>query len=204
MILLAVFSYYCIDKAVASWTYYNTRDHQWHLIWQYATYLQPMYNIWAPWFIVYLAFRLAFGNCLKSWHGKVLIMIFSMWLALDITDQLRVVFGRYWASTWFHGNLSYIQDNAYGFTWFKSQHEFKSFPSGHTALIFGFMASLWWLIDNKKIKLFALANCLAVAIGLILMCYHFVSDVIIGALVGILCSYLILYVLQKNNNKIIK
>lgn len=200
LIILAVVSYYFIDRPVTTWTFYNTRNHPWHFIWLYATYLQPLYYNLAPWFILYLISRQALGYNIKSWHYIVVVMIMSMSLTIMLNEQLRFIFGRYWGATWFHGNLSYIENNVYGFTWFKTAHEFKSFPSGHTALTTGLMAALWLQVDNKKIRLFAISNVLAVGLGLILMCYHFVSDVLIGALVGSLSAYFIIYGLKKYNN----
>ncbi|MBP9721736.1 MAG: phosphatase PAP2 family protein [Gammaproteobacteria bacterium] len=199
---LAVLSYYFLDRPVAQWTYNNTKFHDWHLIWQYATYLQPMYAYLAPWYVFYFVIQIGKGRniqSIQSWQKILLVMIISMWFTLAVNDQLRVLFGRYWPDTWFHGNLSYIQHKFYGFTWFKMNHEFKSFPSGHTSLIFGFMMALLWQVDNFKVKLFAIANCILVGIGLILMCYHFVSDVIIGALVGTICAYTVLYGLKISN-----
>lgn len=200
MILFSVISYNYLDIPVAKWGYYNTRTSEWHPLWLYGTYLQPLYFILSPWFVFYLIARVMLKKPILTWHKVVIIMIFSMSVTFYINEQIRYVFGRYWPSTWLHGNLSLIHHNAYGFTWFKAAKEFQSFPSGHTALIFGFITPVLWLGHNKKIKIFALANGLAVAIGLILMCFHFLSDIIVGALVGSVVAYFILYSLNIYNN----
>lgn len=200
MIILAILSYYYIDIPVANLSYYYTRISSVHLVWLYATYLQPLYFILSPWFIFYLIVRVILKKPILAWHKIALIMVFSMCLTFLINEQIRYIFGRYWPATWFHGNLSLINNNAYGFTWFKMQKEYQAFPSGHTALIFGAMMPLMWLTSDKKIKWFALFNGLAVGIGLILMCFHFVSDVLIGALVGVVVAYFILYSLKIYNN----
>jgi membrane-associated phospholipid phosphatase len=200
MIILAVISYYFLDIPIAHYGYYHTRISNKHFLWLYATYLQPLYFIISPWFVFYLIARVMLQKPILTWHKIVILMIFSMSITFFINEQLRFVFGRYWPATWLNGNLSLIEHNAYGFTWFKMQKELQAFPSGHTALIFGFMAPLLWLGHSKKIKIFALLNGLAVGLGLILMCYHFFSDVLIGALVGIAVAYFILYSLKKYNN----
>lgn len=209
IIFLAIFSYYYIDRAVAEWTYVNTSKHRLHFIWLYATYLMPLYFVLSPWLVFYIIYRAVKNKPILWWHKVVIIMIFSMGVGLFFNEQLRYIFGRYWPATWFNGNLSWIEHKAYGFTWFKSKHDFKSFPSGHTALIFSFMMVLWWSLSNvsfnnirKKtyLKFFAIFNSFAVAIGLILMCYHFVSDVLIGGLVGSLNAYFILYGIKKITN----
>lgn len=193
MISLAAFSYNYLDIPIAEWGYAHTRNHDYHLIWQYATYLQPIYLMLSPWFVFYVATRIYLNKEVYAWHKVVLLMIFSMAVTMFFNEQLRFIFGRHWPATWFHGNLSWIEHKAYGFTWFKTAHEFRSFPSGHTALIFGFTMVLWWLRNDFKIRAFVLINCFAVAIGLVLMCYHFLSDIIIGSLVGTIVSYIIVY-----------
>lgn len=198
-ISMGMLSYFFLDRQIAEWTFYHTREHSWHLLWQYATDLEPLYFALSPWFVLFLIFKIINEHKIYEWEKVFFLMIVSMWLTLMLNEQLRFIFGRYWPATWFHNNLSYIQNSVYGFTWFKSQHEYRSFPSGHTSLMFGFMMTLWWQTDKVKIKLFAIINCLLVALGLILMCYHFMSDVIIGALVGTLSAYLILCGFQHCN-----
>lgn len=201
VIILSVVSYYYIDIPVAKWGYYETREHSAHLIWQYATYLAPFYYNSAPWFIFYVIARVIFNRPLESWHKAGLIIIICMAANGILIEQLKYVFGRYWASTWYHGNLSLIQDGKYGFTWFNAQHGYNSFPSGHTAVTFTVMTAAAWQYNNVKFNLFAAFNCLAIAAGLILMCYHYVSDILIGGLVGSLVSYFVLYSYQKYSKK---
>ena len=195
-ISLAVLSYLFVDRPVATWTAYNSRVSDWHLLWQYPTHLEPFYYFISPWLVLYFIYELAkHGDqaLVRKESRIVFLMIFAMWLSLLISEELRIIFGRHWPTTWFHGNLSYINNNVYGFKWFQSGHEFKSFPSGHTTLICAFMMALYWQVKNIKLKVFALVNCFLVAMGLILMCYHFVSDVIIGGLLGSLCAYVVLF-----------
>ena len=194
MIFLAIASYYFIDRPVAVWTYYHTRVHPLHAWWEYPTHLQPLFYFISPWLIIYLVFKSANPTKQITQNDRILfLMVLALWLSLLICEEMRILFGRPWASTWFHGNLSYIQHGVYGFTWLQTAHEYKSFPSGHTTLTFAFMMSLWWQVSNKFLRLFAIICCILVPSGLILMCYHWVSDVIIGALVGTLSAYAILY-----------
>lgn len=193
IIALATVAYQYLDIPIAEWGYYTTREHPYHLLWQYATYLQPLYFILSPWFVFFIAFQIYRDKPVCPWQKVVCLMIFSMAVTMFFNEQLRSVFGRPWPATWFHGNPSWIENKVYGFTWFKTAHEYRSFPSGHTALIFGFTMPLWWLTKNIKVRLFVIVNCLLVASGLILMCYHYFSDVLIGSLVGTLVSYIIVY-----------
>ncbi len=193
VIFLSVLAYNFLDIPVAEWSFYNSRDHRYHVIWKYATYLQPLYYNISPWVFFYIALRICNNKPIKTWHKIFILMVLSMAITLFFNEQLRFIFGRYWPATWYYNNLSWIHHKAYGFNWFESNHSFKSFPSGHTSLIFGFTMVLWWLRNDFKTRMFVVVNCLAVALGLILMCYHFVSDVLIGALVGTLVSYITVY-----------
>lgn len=197
MIILAIISYYYIDAPVARWAYDNSRISPFHPLWLNATHLQPIYFIASPWVFIYFAVRVLLNKSLKPSHIKLIVALVCMGITVILNEELRYIFGRHWPSTWYYGNLSLINHGAYGFTWFTSNHGYHSFPSGHTACIFGLMMPIIWLFDNIKIKLFALVNCLIVPLGLILMCYHFVSDIVIGSFVGTIVSYLILYALKK-------
>ena len=193
MIILAIISFNFFDQPITEWTYINTRDAGLSVIFKNATYLQPLYYTLSPWVIFYIIYNVYNNKVLSETHRLLILMIFSMSVTLLFNEELRFIFGRYWPATWFHGNLSWIDHKAYGFTWFKFKHEFKSFPSGHSALIFGLMMVPFYLCKNKKIKAFCLLNCFAVILGLLLMTYHFLSDILIGSLVGIVISYLITY-----------
>jgi membrane-associated phospholipid phosphatase len=97
--------------------------------------------------------------------------------------QLKSVFGRTWPDTWIHNNPSFLRDGVYGFNFFHGGPEYASFPSGHMAITCAVISVLWIYYPVAR-TLYVFAG-LGVAIGLIGANYHFLSDVIAGAFVGI-------------------
>ena len=107
----------------------------------------------------------------------------SLIMAEAAKNQLKFVFGRTWPETWVQNNPSLIRDGAYGFNLFHGGPGFASFPSGHLTVTCAVISVLWMLYP----KLRALYGCvvLAVVIGLIGADYHFLSDIIAGAFIGV-------------------
>ena len=63
----------------------------------------------------------------------------------------------------------------------------SSFPSGHTASSFAAAASIFYYNRRCGIPAFLIAS--AVGISRVYLCVHWPSDVVIGALVGIVIAY---------------
>jgi undecaprenyl-diphosphatase len=65
----------------------------------------------------------------------------------------------------------------------------SSFPSDHAALFFAMAASIYFI--HKRIGLFALAyTTLFICIPRVVLGFHFLSDVLFGAFIGIACAWL--------------
>ena len=85
--------------------------------------------------------------------------------------------------TWVLNNPSFIRDGVYGFNPFHGGPGFASFPSGHTTVTCAVMSVLWMCYPRFR-PLYAMC-VVAVAIGLIGADYHFLSDCIAGAFLGV-------------------
>ena len=121
--------------------------------------------------------------------AKVLLVACA---SLIVTDQFRVclgdIFGRYWPETWSNNNPSLIGDGTYGFHPFERGDDLGSFPSGHAARILSF--ALVWFMSTPRIRAASAVVSLAMLLSLVLMNYHFVSDVIAGGFLGgIIAAY---------------
>lgn len=103
-------------------------------------------------------------------------------LSVIITDAVKVllkyVLGRSPPTILF--SRVHPGELAYGFNWFYSGA--SSFPSGHTAAVCAVLAVLWRCYPRGRPLYVVVA--LAVAVVLIAMSFHFLSDVIAGALLG--------------------
>ncbi len=103
-------------------------------------------------------------------------------VAFILTTILKMVLARY-------RPIELLNHNLYGFHFFSMAHDLNSTPSGHTTLAF---AGLFGLSRRlKKSGLTTLLIFIAVLIGLsrLIIADHYVSDIILGAYLGITTVY---------------
>jgi membrane-associated phospholipid phosphatase len=116
---------------------------------------------------------------------SALLRIFcAVLIAWALKEELKWVFGRTWPETWIKGNPnpSYFGNGTYGFFPFHGGQGYASFPSGHTTAICAFAGALWFLWP--RLRWLGVALALAVAIGLLGADYHWLSDIMAGAILG--------------------
>ena len=86
-------------------------------------------------------------------------------------------------------------------------HHSRSFPSGHTTTAFATFFVLAVIIKNKYIKLLCLIIAILGGYSRIYLSQHFITDVLAGALIGLLSAIIIspiFYEKQWGNNNLIK
>jgi membrane-associated phospholipid phosphatase len=134
-----------------------------------------------------LALRGLTGRPLSRFQTVTLLSAVSLAVALAIKDQLKIAFSRPWPESWMHYNNSFIRDGLYGFFPFHGA-DYAAFPSGHMTAICTVM-TVFWLCYPRFRALYALCMA-AVAIGLVGANFHFLSDMIAGAFLGISAGWL--------------
>jgi membrane-associated phospholipid phosphatase len=129
----------------------------------------------------------------------ILLMSMSLLTTLVLKNDLKDIFGRDWPISWGGNHASWIKNRAYGFHFFQSglftsSDTQGSFPSGHAALAFATLLPIGLIFPK------ALPWLLLVAAGegllLVFMNYHFLSDVLAGALLGIFCTIVVHAILK--------
>ena len=150
------------------------------------TYVPEAYAAGAALVLLLTPLRLAMRAGAGRGERVLLAMSVSLALASLLKEVLKVVFGRAWPETWIGGNLSLIHDHYYAFRWFQFSHGYQSFPSGHSSLAFGAMSVLW--LACPRLRWLAATACLLPLIGLLGMDYHFLGDLLAGALLGSACG----------------
>lgn len=177
-LVLVVLCYFFVDREVALYVHANLIfQKEWFAV---PTHIPEIFLVLAPVAIItYLVVGAwrdhPYWLRLFYWMGVAIVFV---WV---IGAKLKLFFGRYWAFNW-KKNLSLIHDNVYGFNFLNGNDLNNSFPSGHTMITVSVMTVAWILLPRFR-WLWALI-CAAVMIGLIGANYHFVSDVIAGAIFG--------------------
>jgi membrane-associated phospholipid phosphatase len=177
--IFVVLCYMFVDRPVAEWVYEQRLAHLPGL--KSLTYPPPLLQSWTPVLLVLLMVR-------RAWkpfnHGQwtLVAACVSMILADQCRETLAYAFGRTWPETWIDNNPSFIRDGAFGFHPLHGGVAFASFPSGHTARTLAVAGVAW--IAYRSWRWACVLASIAVAVALIGMNYHFVSDVIAGGFVG--------------------
>jgi membrane-associated phospholipid phosphatase len=117
------------------------------------------------------------------------LCIITLAIAEPLKGWLKFVFGRTWPA---YGQPSFIFEAAYGFHPFHGGPDFESFPSGHSAAVCAVAMILWTYLPI--IRAFCAATVAAILAALVAGDFHFLSDVIAGAFVGISLSALVVNV----------
>ncbi len=156
---------------------------------------------WPPLMAGLSPFILLVGIMLSPSRMKTLLILMgiSILLTFVIKNDLKWIFSRDWPMTWVNNNPSWISNHAYGFHWFQGKifqanDTAGSFPSGHTAIAFASLLPIGLLFPKT------LSYCLALAtlegLFMIFFDYHFLSDVLAGAGVGIVCTLAVNTIMQ--------
>lgn len=123
-----------------------------------------------------LAFR---ARRLCQWLTLVLLSALATGAAVQIA---KAIAGR-------HRPKALLDDGLYGFSWFDFGYGTASFPSGHTATIAALVAALW--IVTPRCRDLLLLPVLAVAGSRLLSGSHYLSDVLAGAYVGAMTTFIL-------------
>lgn len=83
----------------------------------------------------------------------------------------------------------YFMEDLYGFYLGRFAESYQSFPSGHATVFFSTCAALAVLLPRWRAPLLVTASLFSATRVVLQM--HFVSDLIAGALLGILCAYIL-------------
>ena len=73
-------------------------------------------------------------------------------------------------------------------------NSWNSFPSGHTTAAFAMYCSFSYYVKSKRVDLVLFLVAFLVGYSRIYLSQHFLIDVIFGAILGVLASFLAFYV----------
>ena len=189
-IILTTICYYWIDKPLALWVEaeHFPEKERWL---RYLTYTKV--PILTGVLFIYLSciLRAYFFARLTKIDRDALLIGNSVIFSYFVEMKLHWVFGRYWPTTWFDHNPSFIGTGDYGFHFFHIGRAFESFPSGHTTIVVALCAAIWMLYP--KLRILSVLGICAVVIGLVGMDYHFLGDCVAGAFIALTTVNILAY-----------
>jgi membrane-associated phospholipid phosphatase len=106
-----------------------------------------------------------------------------------VKSVLKFVFGRVNTRFWLQ------EPGLYGFHWFQRRQGCEGFPSGHMIVIVTLLAALWRF--HPKSRPYCLLLGMVLGVALVATNYHFLSDVIAGAYVGVLVEAIVFRLLVR-------
>ena len=134
----------------------------------------------------YIVFRFVLKN--KLWAGRFLFLFLSISASGLINLLIKWLAGR-------HRPINLFSSGLFGFDYFRATYEFTSFPSGHSVTAFTLAAAISILFPRWSIPAFAAA--VAIGMSRIMITSHYLSDVIAGAGIGILCVLAVKYIFDR-------
>jgi membrane-associated phospholipid phosphatase len=107
----------------------------------------------------------------------------------------KIAFGRTWVESWQPYQPSFLRTGVYGFFPFHVGRGYGAFPSGHMCVTMALVvvAMVLW---PRLWGLWA-AGAVAMALLLVALNVHFVSDVVAGAWLGTACATLVLHAVRR-------
>ena len=109
------------------------------------------------------------------WGADILV-------AFIVTTMLKIVLARY-------RPIELINANLYGFHFFSMTHNFNSTPSGHATLAFAGLFGLGRRLKNHFIMMVLILIAILICVSRLLIADHYISDIILGAYIGVTCVY---------------
>jgi len=128
------------------------------------------------------------GRPLGSWTALPLLVSWTVILAVATEIILKRIFGRGWPDP------TFVRDHAYGFHLLHGQTHWDSFPSGTTIVSTALVSALWTLKPRWRAPGVMICSLLASAV--VIGNYHWLSDVVAGAFLGVTVGWSTVRLLQ--------
>ena len=153
-------------------------------IFNYITYFGKGELYLVPPLIIYFIYK----NKNKNRATASLILFNAVLFSGIFVNLLKVIFARY--------RPRMLDSGEYGFSWFDFGHSVASFPSGHSATALSAFV-VFALIIPKFRNLFIFVGII-IALSRIVVGAHYLSDVIVGGIIGASFA-LTIYNMQKKS-----
>lgn len=195
---LIILAYFFVDRPVADFIYAHTwASHLSALRW--VVEWPPVVTGLCPFILLLMLLLRCRNPNPPTWQRMLLTLSITVIFAFVLKNDLKWIFSRYWPQTWTNNNLSWISNHAYGFQWFQG-NPFQgtdatgSFPSGHSTIAFASLLPIG--LFYRRILWLCILLAGLEALSMVAFNYHFVSDIIAGAALGLTCALLCYQLLE--------
>lgn len=130
----------------------------------------------------FIFFRFVNNN--RAWAMKMLFLVLAISASGLMNTLIKWIAGR-------NRPINLFNHGLFGFDFFETVYELNSFPSGHALIPFSLATALSILFP--RVGFLAFLPAAAIASSRVLLTSHFVSDVIAGAVIGVVCTLVVKY-----------
>ena len=116
----------------------------------------------------------------KTWSNRSLFVFLSISFSGVLVLIFKFVLGRY-------RPRMFLEEQLYGFQFFQLKGKLTSFPSGHASTIVALMLALYFISPKYRVVYFAVA--FVVVISRVLICHHFLTDVVFGSYIAVIITF---------------
>jgi membrane-associated phospholipid phosphatase len=150
----------------------------------------------AKWYYIlfvpaYAVLRFMLKN--KLWSMRILFLFISISASGLINMLIKWLAGR-------NRPINLFNNGLFGFDHFRMMYESTSFPSGHAVTAFTLAAAISILFPRWSIPSFAAAAIIGAS--RVMITSHYLSDVLAGAGIGILCALAVKYYFDRHEVKL--
>jgi membrane-associated phospholipid phosphatase len=185
--IVCLLSYFYLDRSIAY--YFRSMDPRVIAVFNVITQLGNSTGYLIITALMFIIFRFIHINMKFAWRSLFVFLAVS--ISGLLTDILKYVFARY-------RPIALFEDGLYGFDFFQSQYRMTSFPSGHANTITALMLAVYFMFPKYRLVYISIA--LPVIASRLVLCHHFLSDVVFGAgLAGVTTFYLVDYFTRKHS-----
>lgn len=175
--ILTAFSIAYIDRPLASFVDAHFRHTFGWVVLNHS--LKPLKVVAAAalFFLFWAGYRAASGYVLQPWTIKALVCSWAVVWGLAAELVFKEMFGRAWPDP------TYTQQHVYGFRFLHGSQNWMSFPSGTAIGCTALATTLATLFPRLRVVSAVLAAVVCIAV--VACNYHWLSDIIAGAFLGI-------------------
>ena len=146
----------------------------------------------ATFYLIFAALCFMFFRFIKKkrvWSNRALLVFLSISISGILVLIIKYIFGRYRPKM-------FLNEQLYGFQFFELKGKFTSFPSGHASTIVALMLICYFISPKYRVIYFAIA--FVIVISRVLVCHHYLTDVVFGSYVAVVTTVCLKHVLEKN------